>query len=367
MKLNTNEEKVLEILKKNPFIDQKSIAKELSISRPAIANLISGLQDKGLILGKPYLLRQEKYVTCIGAAHVDYTFKLEEDMVLGTSNPVNSQLSYGGVARNIAENLMRLDHNVSLMSVVGDDFLGNELIDSTRKYMKVFATEKIADKTTGSYYSIIKQDGNMAIGFANMNIYNNMNRDWILSHKQHLNLGEWIIADTNITKDAMDSLIEFSLNTNKKLAIIGVSIPKMNNIPEDLKGVEIIVCNLAETKSYFNTNQDNLAELSQLWLNKGVRKVVITAGEEGCIYAFKNTKKIQKALMVPEKKIKNVTGAGDAFSAALLSGLIKRETFETSVKLATISAALTIQSKEVVNLKLSTKLLLKELNKNENK
>ena len=188
MRLKANEEKVIEILEKNPFIDQKSIAKKLSISRSAIANIISGLQDKGIILGKPYLLRQEEYITCIGATHVDYTFRLEEDMVLGTSNPVNSQLSYGGVARNIAENLIRLDHNVSLMSVVGDDLLGNELIESTRKYMKVFATEKIANETTGSYYSIIKQDGNMVMGFANMNIYKRMNRDWVLSHKQHLNL-----------------------------------------------------------------------------------------------------------------------------------------------------------------------------------
>src|SRR5690554_5956302 len=121
MKLNEKEKKVLEILKLDPYVSQQYIANKLSLSRPAIANLISGLQEKGYILGKPYMLRQEEYITCVGGANLDHSFKLESKMVLKTSNPVKSTTSYGGVIRNVADNLARLNHKVSLMTIVGDD------------------------------------------------------------------------------------------------------------------------------------------------------------------------------------------------------------------------------------------------------
>ena len=90
MNINENEKKVLELLKNNPYASQQHIADQLSLSRPAVANLISGLQSKGHILGKPYVLKKEEYVTCVGGANLDYTFRLEDDMTLGTSNPVVS-------------------------------------------------------------------------------------------------------------------------------------------------------------------------------------------------------------------------------------------------------------------------------------
>jgi DNA-binding Lrp family transcriptional regulator len=74
LKLNENEKKVLKVLKEDPYISQKSLADMLGLSRPAVANLISGLQDKGYILGKPYVLREERYITCIGGANYDRTF-----------------------------------------------------------------------------------------------------------------------------------------------------------------------------------------------------------------------------------------------------------------------------------------------------
>lgn len=366
MGINENEKKILEILEENPFVNQKYIAEKLSLSRSAIANLISGLQDKGYILGKPYLLRKEDYITCVGSANLDQTFKLETEMILGTSNPVNSSITYGGVARNIAENLSRLNHQVSLMTLVGEDNVGNDLINTSKQLMKVIATEKISNENTGSYTSIIGKEGEMIVGYANMSINNNMNRDWILRHKQHLNSSSWIIADTNMKKGALETLIEFSRTENKNLAIIGVSVPKMKNIPEDLDEVDIIICNLDESQSYFDSTNNNLDNLIHMWLDKGVKKIVITLGEKGCIYADKESKKHQKANKITKQKVIDVTGAGDAFSSALLHGIIAGKSFEESIKLGTISAALTIQVKETVNPKLSVNLLNKELDKIEN-
>lgn len=365
MKLNENEKKVLEILKKDPYVSQQFMADQLQLSRPAIANLISGLQEKGYILGKPYVLKTEDFVTCIGGTNLDYTFRLDGPLILGTSNPVVSYTSYGGVIRNVADNLTRLNHVVSLMSVIGDDRAGEELLQYAQKTMEVFACDKIKNESTGGYYAVIEPKGNMTVGLANMSINHHMNRNWILEHKRHLNLSHWLIADTNMMKDAVEALIEYALSENKKLALIGVSGPKMKHVPNELTGIEILICNLDESQSFFNTDESNPEKLIKMWLTKGLKKVIITQGKEGSTYFDGKEIKHQRAYVVPENLVVDVTGAGDAFSAAVLHGLILGESLEQSIKYGAISSSLTIQTKFAVNPKLSMNLLKKELKKYE--
>lgn len=365
MNLNDNERKLLEMLEKDPYQNQQSIADQLSLSRPAVANLISGLQEKGYILGKPYKLRQTDYVMCIGAANMDYSFKATQNLVPKTSNPVVSTISFGGVVRNIAENLARLDMNVSLMTLVGDDTHGEALLNDASQLMHTFATDRLKGEVTGSYYSVLNCDGDMDIGYADMNITSHMDRSWILEHKRHLNLGQWIVCDMNVNHDAVDALIEWSRTNQKKLALIGVSGPKMKNLPKDIASIEVIIVNRDETQSYFQTEETDLEKLCRLWLRKGVRQAVVTGGKEGCAYGNETVVQRQQAFSIEASKIINATGAGDAFSAALVYGLMQHETLERSVQYATSNASLTIQTATTVNRHLSLKEIKKEIERNE--
>lgn len=365
MKLNDNEMKVLQILEEDPYINQKTIAEAMSLSRPAVANLISGLQEKGYILGKPYLLNKEDSIICVGGANIDYTFTLKENLILKTSNPVTPSLSLGGVVRNIAENLARLNNQVSLMSIVGSDSAGENLLKESKKLMEVFATDTLDNQRTGSYYSVIGKNGNLEVGFANMDIYERMDRTWILEHRKYLARSSWIISDCNVKKDGIESLIEFAKDNDKKLVIIGVSGPKVKNIPDDLNGVELLICNLDESQSYFHDDSEDLEYFATKWIDKGVNKIVITRGELGAVYGVKDNIKRQKAVKIITEEIIDVTGAGDAFSAATIHGLINGKTFEKSVKYGVVSSSLTIKIKSAVNPQLSRKLIEKELNKNE--
>ncbi len=366
MSLSDVEQRILDILEFDPYINQQEIAEKLNLSRPAIANLISGLQKKGYILGKPYVLRKFDYVTCIGGANIDYRFHLKDDMISHTSNPVISESSLGGVIRNVAENLARLDEHVSLMSLVGNDYAGQKLLEETKFIMDTFAIDVLQNETTGSYYSAINPDGSMQVAFANMEINRHMNRSWILNHAKHLRLGEWMIIDTNVTKEGVESIIEFSRREDKRLVLVGVSSPKMKNVPEDLKGLDLIITNRDEAQTYFQTKVEDLKELCGLWLNKGIQRVVVTAGTEGCAYGDEQGIYLQASIKIPKDSIVDVTGAGDAFSAAVIYGLMKNESLQQCVAYGAMSAALTIQSNHAVNPKLSINLIKKELKNNEN-
>lgn len=365
MKLSKNEQLVLQILRENPYISQKDLALNVHLSRPAVANLISGLQQKGYILGKPYILRTEQYITCVGGTNIDYTFKLVDELIPGTSNPITSSISFGGVIRNVAENLARLESKVSLMSIVGEDAYGETLIRKSNDLMETFAIDTIRGETTGGYYSIIELTGNMNVGFADMSINRFMDRSWILSHKRHLNMSSMIVADLNLKEDAVESLIEFSRNENIPLAIVGVSSPKMKHLPKDIEGVEVLICNKDETQTYFNTRIEKADKLCQLWLEAGVKKAVVTDGTNGTYYGQGSIVNHQKAFLIEQRNIIDVTGAGDAFSAAMIYGLSKNYSFKEAVQMGAVSSSLTIQEPYSVNPKLSINLIQKELEKHE--
>ena len=71
----------------------------------------------------------ESPVLVIGSAGIDIIGRLLNQYQSGTSNPGHIRTSYGGVARNVAENLARLDQPVTLISVVGRDPAGDDLLD----------------------------------------------------------------------------------------------------------------------------------------------------------------------------------------------------------------------------------------------
>ena len=67
-------------------------------------------------------------ILCIGGAAVDRKFRLAEPPRAATSNPGRGVSSFGGVARNVAENLARLGRRAALISAVGDDADGAALV-----------------------------------------------------------------------------------------------------------------------------------------------------------------------------------------------------------------------------------------------
>ncbi len=71
-------------------------------------------------------------VLVIGSAGIDLVGRASRPLQPGTSNPGRLRLSHGGVARNVAENLARLGTEALLISAVGDDTQGTQLLDRLR-------------------------------------------------------------------------------------------------------------------------------------------------------------------------------------------------------------------------------------------
>src|SRR5436305_257330 len=111
-------------------------------------------------------------IASIGAAHVDRRGILRGPTILGTSNPGDVHLDFGGVARNVAENLARLGCAVSMLSRVGDDEEGRRVIAHLRfAGIDTALVSRSPVRPTASYTAILENQGELVIGLADMDIY----------------------------------------------------------------------------------------------------------------------------------------------------------------------------------------------------
>lgn len=357
--LNQKERAILAELQINPYISQQKLAEKINLSRSATANLISSLVSKGYILGKAYVLNSDKTIVCIGGANVDHKLQLQEPLQMHTSNPISSVTTIGGVVRNLAENLGRLDQNVSLLSIVGNDMNGKSILEYCKEYMSVYEVEILQNFTTGSYSALLDTNGEMVLGIADMDIYTKMTDRWLARHRQVLASSKLLVTDTNVERSAIEYLIGYSNEIQKDLVIVGVSGPKTDRIPIDLAGVYLVIFNKDESQTYFETDEDNTEKLVEMWHKKKIQYAIVTEGPKGAYYCGPDGE-VHHAPALKIDQVIDATGAGDAFSSGVIYGMNTNHNLHDSITFGQLNAAGTIQSLDSVRKDLTIQTLLKE-------
>lgn len=156
--MTKREEEILEIIKKNPMSSQREIADKLNITRSSVGVHITNLMKKGYIVGKGYIVKEEPYITIIGGANVDIVGFPYENLKMKDSNPGKTNISLGGVSRNIGENLARLGIDTKLITTIGNDNYGKLIIDEGMKVgLNMSDSLVIRDYSTSTYLSILDE------------------------------------------------------------------------------------------------------------------------------------------------------------------------------------------------------------------
>jgi pseudouridine kinase len=290
-------------------------------------------------------------ILCIGAAAVDRKYRALARLEPDTSNPVRSERSAGGVARNVAENLARLGVPTAFASLVGEDDNGRFLIDGLAALgVDVRGIARTPEHPTAEYVAVLQPAGTLAYGLADMAIFEAIAPAFL----DRLNLGtEWVFADCNLPAGVLDRLVGLSRATPFRLAIDAVSTAKVRRLPADLSGVDCLFLNTAEAAARLGASLPS-AEAARRLLAQGAASVVLTLGQEGLLCADRTGLHPAPAQACA---VADVTGAGDSLVAATLARLIAGDPLAEAARAGTAAAALTIASTASVRPDLSPELL----------
>lgn len=357
--MKDKEQKLFDLIKQNPYISQQELANSLGLSRPSIANLISGLVKKGYIRGKAYVLNDMKQILCIGGANVDRKFYIKDKLQLETSNPIHSTQTTGGVARNIAENLGRIGMDATLLTVSGMDTEWSYIAEKSVPYMNLDEVTQFSNASTGSYTAVLDEAGDLVLGLADMDIFELMIPEWIQQHSSLLQQAKCILADLNCPKDTLLFLCQFAKSHAIPLILVAVSAPKMKHVPDELDGLTWMITNLDESEAYFDRKLTS-QEAVEKWLDSGVVNTVVTNGKEGAVVG--NLQEgIHHVPALETKRIVDVTGAGDAFSSAITYAWLEGKGLIDSTRAGITNAAKTLQSPHTVRQDLSASKLEEDM------
>lgn len=106
------------------------------------------------------------------------------------------------------------------------------------------------------------------------------------------------------------------------LAIVPVSVPKADRLPQDLTGVTVWVGNADEAAATIGAGirrEEDGMEACRMLRQLGIRNVVLTRGAAGILYAGEGN--VEGRLESPVVEVVDVTGAGDAFAAGVIGSL----------------------------------------------
>ena len=358
-KLSKTENAILEAILNDPFISQAKIATDLNLARSTIAVQISQLIDKGLLAGRGYILPKSQKVVCIGGIAFNRKYSLSTPPVLGTSNPAISTKSYGGVIRNITENMARMDVDVCLISIIGNDESGKELRSQIRNLGVDTSQISISnDKPTAEYIAIFDDKNELVMGIASMDILDQITPKLIEDSWSSIRSSDWVILDCNLPKETIEKILELKENAHFMVAVDTVSVSKAKRLPSDLSQIDILFTNKDEAISVLGMNDTlktyKLDKITTQLRSRGAKGVVLTDGPNGHLVDIGNEAFTSPAI---SSNVKNVSGAGDAFVAGFISTIQSGSTVREASNMGAALSALTVESHLDVRQDLNNKLL----------
>lgn len=266
--------------------------------------------DRKDYLGEPVNRISPLRILCIGGAVVDRSYESDDPPVKRGSNPVRGRTSFGGVARNVAEVLVKLGAEVKLASVVGEDRHGQELMaQAEASGIDVSQVSLMRGARTAEYIGIFHK-GELFAAFADMEIFERLDQ----SFAEHIlnNAGRiaGVFADCNLSMSALQMLRQYSGNLNLLLATDTVSPAKAKRLGRYLSGISLLFTNHDEAQEMSGESEPRAA--IGIFRNSGAASVVMGDGPAG-VYA--GDEKGVFHMVLPKSKVINVSGAGDALAA----------------------------------------------------
>jgi len=284
------------------------------------------------------------YVALVGGANLDISAHSHAAPVMGDSNPGSILCSPGGVARNVAENLLRLGVDARLLSVLGDDAFAEVLRRAASAIgLNMDACTTLPGQRSATYLSLHGADGDMGVAVNDMGILELLTPAVLAPHAGLLAGAAALVVDCNVRPDVLQWLGRQV--AHPVLFAEAVSVAKCAKLLPVLDSIHTLKANRLEAQHLSGqpiTDAPTAMAAAQCLQQRGVRHVVISLGADGVAWCDAlGITGHRSARSVP---MASATGAGDALLAGLVYSHLRAKPLDQAVCFAMACAELTLSS-----------------------
>jgi pseudouridine kinase len=285
-------------------------------------------------------------VIILGAAGVDLVGRLKKDLLPGTSNPAKIRASFGGVARNVAENLARLGQPVCLLTAVGTDEVGEQLLQqAARAGVDVGSVLRTSEYPSGAYLAVVNSNGVLQFALDDMRAMNVLTPAYLHAHAPLFKQASLLFVDANLPKETLRAAIALARQARLPICADPTSISLASRLKPYLSRLYLITPNHAEAEVLCNRpisalDVNEAIEAAKCLVSHGVGMTIITLAQFGVCYATSETSGHVPAIRT---EIIDPTGAGDALTAAVIFALLNQIPLDDAIRLGVSAASLTLR------------------------
>lgn len=307
---------------------------------------------------------QEGHVLVIGAAGTDIIGRAETTLHESTSNPGRVRMCHGGVARNIAENLARLGTETVLISAVGNDDLGRQLLDHVASAGVVIDHTIIADDSpTGSYLAILNDQGGLRCAVDDMHGIESITGQYLRDRYNLFKDAVAVVVDANLPQKTLSTVFSLARRAGVPVGADPTSKTLAEHLEPYLDDLWLITPNEGEAEILSpehipHADREQAMKAARYLVSQGVEIAIIAMAEFGVVYA---TAESSGHVPAVQTEIVDPTGAGDALTATLIFALLNDIPLDEAVRLGTLAASLTLQTPGSVVPDLSLEMLYDQL------
>lgn len=265
-------------------------------------------------------MTKDSNILCIGSVLWDVIGRSPSHMAKGADVPGRIIRIPGGVALNIAMTLVRFGLTPALLSAVGRDAEGEELISECRHMGLITDHVYRSDDLPTDCYMAVEGANGLIAAIADAHSLEKAGAK-ILQALYDGRLGKadapysgLIALDGNLTERLLDDIAHDPAFQSADLRIAPASPGKAERLLPFLRsGRGTLYVNLEEAGILCHTRFSTSEEAGQALLSKGAARALVTNGGDATTDAHPDG---LITLPPPEVLVTRVTGAGDTFMAA---------------------------------------------------
>ncbi len=305
----------------------------------------------------------EHQVLVLGAAGLDMqVWPRTETVEPGLSNPGVIRWGWGGVGRNIAENLARIGADVQFITAVGDDEAGHTLLAQLNDLgIRTDYALVVPERSTGAYVALYHKDGQLRLAFDDMQVVREITPGHLNRYRRLFREVDMICIDANLSAHTLKTLFRLARQCQVPVCADPTTPLLAHRLHPYFPELTAITPDLVEAESLLGErllDDEAIIHGARRLAHLGVDLAVITLGSDGLAYAT-----FEESGRLPAFKVNVVDriGVGDALTAAVAYALLEGVSPEEAVRLGLAAAAQTLVCQEAVCPNLNLEVLYERL------
>ncbi len=291
-------------------------------------------------------------IVVIGAVFVDVKGYPEDTFIPAGRNVGRVEQVYGGVGRNVAEDIANCELRPSFVSLVDDTPTGEDVVRRLQNHKVNTNYIRSVRDGMGTWLAVFNNDGDVVAAISKrpnlMPIVDILEQqgDEIFTN------ADSVVVEVDIDKEIVKKSLKLAQKHSKPIYAVVANMSIALERRDFLLQMDGFVCNQQEAGILFSENYDDKSpeEMMEIVSAKvkaaNFNRMIVTMGAQGAVYADRfGDKGYCPARKV---KVKDTTGAGDSFCAGAVIGLTYGKSLGEACEIGAHLAASVIVTSESV-------------------